>query len=48
MEDGADGDDGEDGDDDGDTVGGMTGMAVLSQTLCVGGQGLGEITTAAE
>ena len=32
-------DDGEDGDDDdGDKVGGMTGMAVLSQTVCVGGE----------
>ena len=37
--DGDDGDDdGEDGDDDGDKVGGMTGMAVLSQTVCVGGE----------
>ena len=42
---GGDGEDGEDG--DGDTIGGMAGMAVLSQTVCVGGRGLGEITTAA-
>ena len=33
-----DGGNGDDGDDDGDKVGGMTGMAVLSQTVCVGGE----------
>ena len=37
----------DDGDGNNDNVGGMTGMAVLSQTVCVGGRGLGEITTAA-
>ena len=39
CDDGDDGDgDCDDGDDDGDNVGGMTGMAVLSQTEGVGGE----------